>query len=83
MSKWHDILRDAKIDEKIIEDIYRLNREEKREKRRINEKFMNECEKKLQKEKTRELNKLKKEKQQEWKEIHTLVQEVVPHKYTR
>ena len=78
MSRWYDILRQVMREggssleeqEKLIQNCIRIHREEKREKRKLEEKFMNEYEKKEKKEKTRELNELKKEKQQEWKESH-------------
>ena len=78
MSRWYDILRQVMREggssleeqEKLIQNCIRIHREEKREKRKLEEKFMNEYEIREKKEKTRELNALKKEKQQEWIESH-------------
>ena len=78
MSRWFDILREVMTQsgtpleeqEKTIQACLKVNREEKREKRRLENKFMTEYGKKEKKEKTRELNALKNEKQQEWKESH-------------
>ena len=61
---WHDILRQVMREsgdslekqEKIIQNCMRIHREDKREKRKLEEKLMNEYEKKEKKEKTRELN---------------------------
>ena len=78
MSRWFDILREVMTQsgtpleeqEKTIQACLKATREEKREKRRLENKYMSEFEKKEKKEKTRELNETKKEKQQEWKETH-------------
>ena len=56
--------------EKLIKDLKRDAREQKRENRRLEEIDMSKYEKEEKREKTRELNESKKEKQIEWKTTH-------------